>query len=160
MRPICDGSHELPHLPWGFADPAAGGKWNFSTEDEAEYPTMLCQRAAQLLHSACVEQGAVPVPTAISDPGLTSRQSKLLTRAATGKLPRDRQYHSRCRNSFALRSPWLTNLPRIRGSFVNFLNRARTGQKERRLFRSWPLQKTGAFLGAGYQMSSPDGPIS
>ena len=90
MRPICDNSHELPHLPWGFVDDALKPGWNFASADEAAYPKELCCRAAQLVHSKCVDAGFVPVPLTLDDPGLTNRQSKLLNRSATGKLPRGR----------------------------------------------------------------------
>ena len=88
MRVACDGKHK--HAPWGFSAPQLSAGWNFATAEEAEYPDDLCCRAAQLVHSRVVEGGAVPVPGALSDPGLTDKQAKHLNRASTGKLPRGR----------------------------------------------------------------------
>ena len=88
MQITCDGKHT--HLPWGFTAEALKPGWNFATAEEAEYPKVLCQRAAQLVHEQVVLSGALPVPGALSDSGFKDRQSKHLNRAATGKLPRGR----------------------------------------------------------------------
>ena len=88
LRVECDGKHQ--HKPWGFTSDALKPGWNFATAEEAEYPTVLCQRVAQLVHAALVAKGFLPLPNSISDPGLTDRQRIKLSRASTGKLPRGR----------------------------------------------------------------------
>ena len=87
LRLTCDGQHQ--HLAWGVAKSLTAG-WQFATAEEAEYPKILCQRVAQLVHDHVINQGALPVAGSISDPGLTDMQKRHLNRAATGKLPRGR----------------------------------------------------------------------
>ena len=87
LKLTCDGTHE--HEPWGVSK-SLGSGWQFATAEEAEYPKVLCQRVAQLVHAQVVSDGAIPVPGGITEPGLTDKQRTHLSRAATGKLPRGR----------------------------------------------------------------------
>ena len=88
LQIVCDKSHT--HKPWGFTAPSLTTGWNFATAEEAEYPAILCQRVAQLVHDKVVQNGAVPIPGELQPWGLTDMQLRHLSRAATGKLPRGR----------------------------------------------------------------------
>ena len=48
LRASCDGLHE--HLPWGVSQ--VGRSWSFATQEEAEYPELLCKRAAAAIAKA------------------------------------------------------------------------------------------------------------
>ena len=86
LQMVCDKSHI--HKPWGFTAPSLTSGWNFATAEEAEYPAILCQRVAQLVHDKVVKDGAILVPGELQPWGMTDLQLRHLNRASTGKLPR------------------------------------------------------------------------
>ena len=59
----CEGGHT--HEPFNIS--RNSGVWTFDTSKEAEYPTILCQRVAELVVSALIARGWLPLAKSLAD---------------------------------------------------------------------------------------------
>jgi hypothetical protein len=84
----CDGNHE--HAPWGMVVDNETGNRHFATADEAEYPTLLCQKVANAVLADVISRGAVPQPTQLIDVHPTFDHG--FNRIATFQQPRGARY--------------------------------------------------------------------
>ena len=77
------------HKPWSIT--SQRGEWSFATAEEAEYSVLLCQRVADKVTQKLAQQGYIPLPTSMVQPGLNQTQKRLRGRASAGKQPRGRR---------------------------------------------------------------------
>ena len=85
LRSRRDGGHS--HLPWGVAK--AGRSWTFATQEEAEYPALLCQRAAAAVTRAANAKGMVLAePKTARDESTVADENNAKRRAEGGRQPR------------------------------------------------------------------------
>ena len=80
----CDGSHV--HEPWGVVQGQQG--YSFATQAEAEYPKLLCEKLAEILHSKALAEGAVPNtgPSHSSSKLVIARQAQAVGKQARGRV--------------------------------------------------------------------------
>ena len=77
----CDGSH--PHLPWGMSS------HGWSTAQETEYPTKLCQALARICQRIFLAAGALDVPVQLAPTDLAPLAHT--SKAAIGSQPRGKK---------------------------------------------------------------------
>jgi len=84
---MCDKTHE--HAKWGAEQ--SGGRWEFNTKHEAEYPQGLCEKITDLLVQFWQRRGVVSVVPSVAH-HVPNSAKKFKARVAVGKQPRGRSF--------------------------------------------------------------------